>query len=90
MPSYYIRSVGFVRINISQMREDIVISKSDGREEIICEWSKSWQGALIYIWFTLVRKKSLNSLAFSSLSITNLSLTFSGGTLGAFDLYKFT
>ena len=32
-------------------------------------------------------KKSLKSLAFSLQSITNLSLTFSGGTLGAFDLF---
>ena len=32
-------------------------------------------------------KKSLKSLAFSSLSITNLSLTFSGGIFGAFDLF---
>ena len=64
MPSYYIRSIGFVRINISQMREDIVVSKSDGREEIICEWSKSWQGALIYIWFTLLREEIIEKTSF--------------------------
>ena len=46
------------------MQEDIVVSKSDGREEIICEWSKSWQSALIYIWFTLVREKIIEKSSF--------------------------
>ena len=54
----YIRSVGFVWINISQMCDNFIVCKSDGREEIICKGGKSRQGALIYIRFALVREKN--------------------------------